>query len=133
MVMQLRRRATGALITDAIYEFGTWDVKYPDPILETVTGVTYMQKRGRMEWILDVTFVFCDTYNGASGKPYSPIANMYLLQRLARNLEWLRFTDKFGLTYDVRLRGKPDLERDGNSPQVAIYYVDATLLMAGYE
>lgn len=133
MVMELRRYATNALITNAIYNFEKWDSKYPDPVLETVNGVTYLQKRGRMEWLAEVTFVFCDTYTGTGGKPYSPVDNMWLLQRLARDLEWLRFTDKFGDTYNVRMRGKPDVERDGDSPQVYIAYMDATLLMGGYE
>lgn len=131
MVMQLRRRSDNLLITNAIDWFEGWNEKYMGDPLETVNGVTYLQRRGRMEWIGAVTFVFSDRFAGTAYT--SPLANMYLLKRLARNTEWLRFTDKWGGTYDVRVRGNPTTERDSDAKADAVFYLDCDLLMRGYE
>lgn len=127
MVMLLRRRSDLSTISDSIEWFSGWQEKYPEPVLETVNGVTYLQKRGRMEWYADVEFMFSDNL------PNSTVDDMYLLKRYARNLEWLRFTDRFGDIYDVRVRGIPETERDDAAPLDPVFHMTCRLLIAGYE
>lgn len=127
--MELRRSAGNTLISDKIFWFEGWVPNHPKTdIGQTVNAVTYLQNRGRMEWQATVTFMFCDLL------PTSPAENRYTLIRLARAREWLKFTDKDGDIYDVRVKNGPLVpERDDDSPLVPIYYIDAVLLMKGYE
>lgn len=125
--MELRRQSDNSLISDKIYESTGWKEKYPNPVLETTNAVTYLQDRGRMEWINTVTFMFSDVL------ATSTLENMYTLKRLARRRQWLLFTDKQGAQYEVRVRGIPNDERDDESPLVEIRYLECALLMRGYE
>lgn len=129
MAMELRRTTDNSLISDKIFWFEGWAANHPKTdIGQTVNAVTYLQERGRMEWQATVTFMFCDSL------PTSPADNRYALIRYARRREWLKFTDKDGDLYDVRVKNGPLVpERDENSSGVAIYYIDAVLLMRGYE
>lgn len=127
MVMQLRRSLDNSLISDKIFFFDGWIPDYADPELKTVNNVTYLQERGRMEWVAPVTFMFCNELST------SPISKMYSFIRQARKREWFKFTDKYGVTYDVRVKKKLTPERDNDSPQVAIFYLEAQLLAKGFE
>lgn len=128
MAMQLRRQSDNSLISDKIYFFEGWKPDHPKQAMKTTNNVTYLQDRGRMEWFAPVTFMFCDSLLT------SPVDNMYALIRLARLRQWFVFTDKFGDVYNVRVRNAPLVpDRDENSSSVAIFYIDAELLMQGYE
>ena len=125
--MRLTRKADGLILSDKIQDFSGWKPDYPDPALKTVNNVTYLQRRGRMEWVAPVTFMFTDEF------PNSTIAKMYTTIRAARNRNWLTFKDRFGDTYDVRIRNVPVPERAPNSPYVPVFYLDCDLLLKGYE
>lgn len=129
MVMELRRGSGNSLISDQIFFFDGWKPEHPKTdIGKTVNSVTYLQERGRLEWVAPVTFRFTDL------TPSSTIEDMYTLIRLARRREWLEFTDKFGEEYDVRVKNAPLVpERDEDSPLDAIFFVEAHLLARGYE
>ena len=125
--MRLTRKADGLILSDKIQDFSGWKPDYPDPALKTVNNTTYLQRRGRMEWVAPVTFMFCDEF------PNSKVAKMYTVIRSARNRVWMTFKDRFGDTYDVRIRNVPVPERAPNSPYVPVFYLDCDLLMRGFE
>ena len=125
--MRLRRKADGLILSDKIQDFSGWKPDFPDPALKTVNNVTYLQRRGRMEWVAPVTFMFCDEF------PNSTVNRMYAVIRSARNRVWMTFKDRFGDTYDVRIRNVPVPERAPNSPYVPVFYLDCDLLMKGFE
>jgi hypothetical protein len=125
--MVLRRKENNVILSDKVQFFGGWKPDYPDPALKTVNNVTYLQRRGRMEWVCPVTFMFCDSF------PNSTVSKMYATIRAARNRVWMTFTDRFGDTYDVRIKNVPVPERAPNSPYVPVLYLDCDLLMRGFE
>ena len=125
--MVLKRKNDGLILSDKVQFFGGWLPDYPDPALKTVNNVTYLQKRGRMEWVAPVTFMFADAF------PNSTIAKMNATIRAGRNRVWMTFRDRFGDTYDVRIKNVPLPERAPNSPYVPVFYLDCDLLMRGFE
>jgi hypothetical protein len=125
--MVLTRKDSGVILSDKVQYFGGWKPDFPDPALKTVNNVTYLQKRGRMEWVCPVTLMFTDEF------PRSNIAKMYATIRAARNRVWMTFRDRFGDTYDVRIKNVPVPERAPNSPYVPVFFLDCDLLMKGFE
>lgn len=125
--MVLKRKDTGAILSDKIPTFRGWINDSPNPALKTVNNVTYLQKRGRMEWVAPVTLLFCDEF------PNSNIANMYATIRAARNRVWLTFNDRFNTLYDVRIKNVPKPDREQNSPYIPVFYLDVELLARGFE
>lgn len=125
--MLLTRKDNGVILSDKVQYFGEWQPDYPDPALKTVNNVTYLQRRGRMEWVAPVTFMFSDSF------PNSTIAKMYATIRAARNRVWLTFKDRNGDIYDVRIKNVPKPEPAPNTPYIPVRYLDCDLLMAGFE
>lgn len=125
--MRLTRKADGLILSDKVQHFGGWKPDFPDPALKTVNNVTYLQRRGRMEWVAPVTLMFCNEF------PDSKVNKMWTVIRSARNRVWMTFKDRFGDTYDVRIKNVPVPERAPNSPYVPVFYLDVDLLMRGFE
>ena len=129
MSARIVREATGTVLSDKMHFFDGWFPDYPDPTAtKTVNNVTVFQRRGRMEWIAKVTFVFCDDFPGAE----SSVARMFTLLRSARRNEWFKFRDRRGEVYRVRVKGVPQPERDEDR-STEYYYLDLDLLLEGYE
>lgn len=122
MAMKIVRSSTGKTLSNKIEFFDGWKPDYPEPAFKTTNNVTYLQRRGRLEWVGEVTFAFCDSY------PSSNLDRMYELIRAARRNEAFRFTDRSGDTYTVRVKNVPVQERD-ESRTAEYYYLDCDLLL----
>lgn len=125
--MVLTRKDNGVILCDKIQFYGEWQPDYPDPALKTVNNVTYLQRRGRMEWVCPVTLMFCDEF------PNSTINKMWATIRAARNRVWMTFKDRHGVTYDVRIKNVPKPEPAPNTPYVPVRFLDVDLLQKGFE
>lgn len=122
--MHIARRHNSQVLTDKIDFFEGWQADYPEPAHKTVNHVTYLQRRGRMEWLGEITLVFADIYATA------PINNMYTFVRAARMGEWFNFVDRSGATHVVKIKTVPIKERD-ESRTVEYYYLDCVMLLFG--
>ena len=123
--MRLERTLDGVLISDCV----NYCAEAPDHILnrlKTLTNVSYIQAQGRLEWAYEVTFLFCDDLPG------STLNKMRNLVRRAHRRDWLTFTYRDGVEYQVRVAEPPELEKDEDSP-IPVYYVTCILVKQGFE